>query len=81
MLKDPDRALQQEAAIQRAFNQALDPYREKYSHTAIDKALGCAGKWGPESPEVRWPLASFSKAEVEGISGIFKQQLSFLGTV
>ena len=78
MLEDPNKALQQEAVIQEAFKLALDPYRGKYSHTAMDKALGCAGKWGPESPAVRWPLASFSLKEVEGIASVLNEQLTFM---
>jgi len=81
MLEDPQRALNHEAIIQNAFNEALGPYRGKYSHTAMDKALACAGKWGPKSPTVRWPLASFSMKEVEGISSVLNQHLDFTKTI
>ena len=76
--EDPKLALDQEAEIQSVFKTAMDPYRGKFSNSALDKALAAAGGWAGISPALRWPLTSIPASDIEGLSIHFRQGLPYL---
>ncbi|MCB1123474.1 MAG: dihydrodipicolinate synthase family protein, partial [Verrucomicrobiae bacterium] len=78
MLSDPPKALQEESQILRVFRTAMDPFRGKFSNSALDKALAAAGGWAGISPRLRWPLASIPDSEIERITKQFREGLPFL---
>ena len=71
-------ALQKENQILKTFENALAPFRGKFSNSALDKALAAAGGWANLSPAVRWPLSSIPVSEVQRLSTLFREELSFL---
>jgi len=75
---NPDLALQQEVAIKRLFEDAIAPFRGKFSNSALDKALAAAGGWAELSPTTRWPLSSISPSEIQKLALQFREGLPFL---
>lgn len=75
---NPKKALLQEAEIFAVFESALAPFREKFSSSALDKALAAAGGWAHLSSAVRWPFSSIPSSEVQRLSSLFRNELPFL---